>query len=130
MSSRVIAPHRLEVPYRLRVTARRAPRTNTLNQVGDDIWTCYAPVAPHVDSTKRGPRTYGFVIANDGDAVLVYDGREYHMPPGTMYRINGHHEHSTRGNHGLFAALIWDMPSTEYDFDIFEAELMADARFR
>jgi hypothetical protein len=126
----VIGPRRLEVPTKLLVTARRARRTNTLNQVGDDIWTCYAPIGEHSDNTAPGLLTYGFIIANDTLVVLRYDGREYAIPPGTMYCIDGHREHSTRGEHGLFAALIWDMPSTEYGFDIFESELMADPRFR
>jgi hypothetical protein len=126
----VIGPHRLDVPHKLLVTARRAKRTNTLHQVGDDIWTCYAPIAEHTDSTADGLLTYGFIIANDAEVILRYDGKEYAIRPGTMYRIDGHKEHSTRGEFGLFAALIWDMPSTEYDFDIFESELMADPRFK
>ena len=125
---RVIGPHRLKVPRKLRAAVRRVPESHVLHQVGEDIWTCYAPVAEHVDNTTPGCLTYGFIIVNDPKVVLRYDGHDYPIPPGTLYCIDATAEHSTEGDFGLLAALIWDMP--EYSFEKFEAELMADPRFK
>lgn len=117
--------HRIEVPAHLHALARSAPRTVTLHKVAEDIWTTYAPVEPHVDGTKDGLITYGFIIANDPSYTFVHGDREYEIPPGTLYRMDGRIVHSTRGGLGLFAALIWDMPPG-WNLADFAAELVRE----
>lgn len=95
-----------------------------LTQFGDDIWITDEPVPLHTDSGAIGLLTYGFILVNTG-YVLIYNGRQIEIPPGSIYEIDGNVEHETRGS-GLLAILIWDM--SEYSLDKFKAELRNDAR--
>lgn len=117
-----IVGHRISVPPQLCTLVRKTSCTNTLSQIGKDIWVTFAAVAPHTDGTAEGLITYGFIIANDPNYTFVHDGREYAIPSGTLYRMDGRIEHATYGGPGLLAALIWDMPPV-WDLSDFAAEL-------
>lgn len=97
-----------------------------LHQFGEDIWITDKPVPPHTDGTAEGMLTYGFVLVNTG-YVLIYDGKRYALPCGSIYAIDGRKEHSTEGE-GLLAVLIWDMPA--WTLNDFRRELKLDRRFK
>lgn len=112
-----------------RVAPWRRRKKDSLHKVGADIWVTWEPVDPHTDDTKDGLCTYGMILANDPQVLFVHGQKEYEIPPGTLYKMDGRIEHSTEGACGLFAALIWDMPPV-WTLADFANELARDERFK
>lgn len=135
----IVIPDFVPVPWSLEQSLRGdTKRTYTdwekFIPEGDDVWLTMRPVAPHRDSTAEDLITYGLVLINDARYALTYDGRDYELAPGAAYVMDGRVEHSTRVtyrrgiSHGLFAALIWDMP-IEWGLAQFQADLLKDERW-
>lgn len=118
----------IAVPDCLRAQAHGAAWCHELTQIGVDLWVTHMLVDPHTDNTAEGLITYGLVVANREGCLLRHGGFYYSIPAGTLYRIDGRIEHSTCGRHGLFAALIWDMPPG-WELSDFAEELRRDCRF-
>lgn len=120
-------------PPALVAMLRATPLHNDdMTKVGGDMWVTYRPVSPHSDSTEDGLVTYGCVLINDADYGLIHGGLTFDIPAGTLYRFDGRVTHEAcafDGKHGLFAALIWDMPPA-WDLIDFNGELLRDARFQ
>ena len=106
---------RWEIPSRLRAKFVDLPvPKDELEQIGDDIWYSAEAIEPHTDSTDTGKITLGIVLQNDLGLFLHAEGRDFPLPPGTVYRINGRREHAalqgTEGHeNGRFVARIWDV---------------------
>lgn len=121
--------NRIVVPPSLVKAVRARPDNATeLSHLPPDIWYSRRLIPSHTDSTDDGLVTYGCVLINDGNQVLLHGGQTYSAPAGTLYRFDGRIEHETLGQDGLFAALIWDMPPV-WDLTDFAAELRRDARW-
>lgn len=127
--------HCLRVPRYFEHVVRALPskpQIGDMVQIGDDIWVTRGAIDPHCDDTAPGLVTYGMILVNDGAVSFLHDGKDYCIPPGTLYRMDGRVEHGTRERCGnrtgqLFAALIWDMPPV-WSLKDFATELGKDWR--
>lgn len=104
---------------------RKFPLTGELDKFSNDIWITNKPVPPHIDSTADDMLVYGFILINEGYA-LIHNKIKLEIPTNGFYRIDAKLEHYTVGS-GILAVLIWDMPN--WTLDDFKFYLLQDERF-
>ncbi len=117
----------IAIPAELQAALHRcvAPYGEPLTQVDTDIWVCDKPVAMHTDGTADGLVTFGAILLNEPEHLLIYRGRAWDIPVGTLYRLDGREMHGTvlyRKHIGRFAFLAWDMPA-DWPMAEFEREV-------
>lgn len=90
-------------------------QTKDLTQIASDIWITNRGLCEHTDSTKDGLITFGYVLLNELNLRLVYGGSEFPLGQEEVYQIDARRPHSAEEplikSTGLFASLIWDLPS-------------------
>lgn len=128
MLCQTLVGHGFPIPSSLTRSLRGWKPCDGLKKFDVDIWISRTSVAQHTDGTLDNLVTYGLILINDPGYLFVHDDRPYHIPVGSLYRMDGRVSHKTHGGPGLFAALIWDMPNV-WALDGFKQELSRDKRW-
>jgi hypothetical protein len=98
--------------------AREKLPLDELNQLYDDVWFGFGPVAEHVDNHHPHPDrhwTTGLILINDGNYMLRTGLYVQYIPAGSVFQIDSAKPHGTfrspydkTDDNKLFAFLAWD----------------------
>lgn len=112
---------RLTIPrtviYDIRTLAASVEYDDSLEPIGPDIWITTTEIPEHTDTTAQGLITWGVILINDLKLELHYKNNISSITKGTIFTIDARKPHAALfkdgiKTNGLFAALIWDVPTT------------------